>query len=131
MADILDFPDNLVLHLEREKRSLKIFTTDVRGKFKIINGLWTGDSVIDTKYCNERELKQLFIDNCCNGYEIKLNMIFKQGLFGVAKELAKEREDRLKSELSTSTCAGLLESDDEQIKVIYHDSSDEDFGRMC
>jgi hypothetical protein len=122
MADYLDYPDNLVLHLEREKRSYKIFTTDKRGQFKIINGLWIGDSVIDTKHCNERELKQLFIDNCCNGYEIKTNLVFKQGLFGVAKELAKEREDRLKAaELSS-----IDNPDDEHIKMIIHEESEEE-----
>ena len=118
MADYLDYPDNLILHLEREKRSYKVFTTDKRGQFKIINGLWIGDSVIDTKHCNERELKQLFIDNCCNGYEIKTNIVFKQGLFGVAKELAKEREDRLKAEQE-------IANDDEVIKTIIHETEDD------
>jgi hypothetical protein len=96
MADYLDFPDNLVLHLEREKRSYKVFTTDKRGVFKVLNGLMAGDAIIDTSYINERYLKQLFVDSCINGYELKANLIFKKGLFGVAQELAKEREEQLK-----------------------------------
>jgi hypothetical protein len=96
MADYLDFPDNLVLHLEREKRSYKVFTTDKRGVFKVLNGLMAGDAIIDTSYIGERYLKQLFVDSCINGYELKLNLIFKKGLFGVAQELAKEREEQLK-----------------------------------
>jgi hypothetical protein len=122
MADYLDYPDNLILHLEREKRSYKVFTTDKRGQFKIINGLWIGDSVIDTKHCNERELKQLFIDNCCNGYEIKTNIVFKQGLFGVAKELAKEREDRLREAKAPS----IENPDDENVKIIIHEETEEE-----
>lgn len=96
--DYLDFADNLVLHLEREKRSLKIYTTEERGKFKIVNGLSVYDSVIDTKFINERELKQLFVDSCINQYELKQNMIFKKGLLGIAKELAIERQEKLKLE---------------------------------
>ena len=103
MADYLDFPDNLILHLERDRRSYKVFTTDKRGVFKVINGLWSGDSVIDTNYIGERQLKQLMVDNCINGYEIKSNLIFKQGLLGLAKELAKEREEQLKKQDET-TC---------------------------
>jgi hypothetical protein len=109
MADVFDFADNLILHMEREKRSLKFYTTEERDNFKIVNGLWNGDSVIDTKFCNLRELKQYLIDSVVNGYEIKLNMAFKQGLLGVAKELAAERVEQLKQEESTTCCAAVEE----------------------
>lgn len=102
MSDILDFPDNLVLHLERDKRSYKCFTTERRNHFKVINGLSYADSVIDTKYINERELKQLLVDSCINGYQLKLNLAFKQGLLGIVKELAKEREDNMIKEMAQS-----------------------------
>lgn len=130
MTDILDYPDNLVLHLEREKRSYKVFTTDKRGSFKVINGLWAGDGVIDTSYIGERFLKQLFVDSCINGYDIKLNLIFKQGLLGIAKELAKEREEQLKKEalLSKDEVAAEIVSDSEEenkVKVIYHQEGEE------
>lgn len=100
MTDILNFPDNLVLHLARDRRSYKVFTTDNKDKFKVIQGLSHNDGVIDTKYIGERELKQLLVDNCINGYEIKINMVFKQGLFGLVKELAKEREDKMIKEMA-------------------------------
>lgn len=101
MTDFLEFPDNLVLHLERSKRSYKAFTTDKKGLFKIINGLSDGDAVIDVKYINERELKQLLVDSCINGYELKLNLAFKGGFFGVVKELAREREAQILKDLFT------------------------------
>lgn len=102
MTDILDFPDNIVLHLERDKRSYKCFTTEKRNHFKVINGLSYADSVIDTKYLNERELKQLLVDSCINGYQLKLNLVFKQGLLGIVKELAKEREDQMIKQMSNT-----------------------------
>jgi hypothetical protein len=100
MTDFLDYPDNLVLHLERDKRSYKCFTTDKRNHFKIINGLSFGDAVIDTKYINERELKQLLVDSSINGYQLKVNLAFKQGLIGVVRELAKEREEQMIKEMA-------------------------------
>lgn len=99
MADYLDFPDNLVLHLERDKRSYKVFTTDKRGVFKVLNGLSERDSIVDTSYVGERYLKQLFVDSCVNGYELKSNLIFKKSLLGIAQELAKEREEQIKLEM--------------------------------
>ena len=92
---ILEYPDNLVLHLERDRRSYKIFTTDRKGLYKSINGLWSGDSVIDTKFIDEREVKQLLVDSAINGYEIKLNLIFKEGLHNLAKALSKEYKEHL------------------------------------
>lgn len=97
MTDILDFPDNLVLHLERDRRSYKVFTTDKRGYFKVLGGLSDRDTIIDTSYINERQAKQLLVDNIINGYELKMNLMFKQGFYGVVKELAKEREEQLKT----------------------------------
>lgn len=131
MSDILDYPDNLVLHLERDKRSYKVFTTEKRGVFKVINGLWAGDGVIDTSYIGERYLKQLMVDSCINGYEIKSNLIFKQGLFGLAKELAKEREEQLRQqELLTKdeVFAEVVSDDSEEehnIKVVYHQNEEQ------
>ena len=130
MSDILDFPDNLVLHLERDRRSYKAFTTDKRGVFKVINGLWAGDGVIDTSYIGERHLKQLMVDSCINGYDLKLNIIFKQGLYGLAKELAKEREEELKKQelLTKDEVAAEVVSDSEdenKVKVIYHEEGEE------
>lgn len=123
MSDYLDFPDNLVLQLERDRRSYKVFTTDKRGCFKVINGLWAGDGVIDTSYIGERQLKQLMIDSCINGYEIKANLIFKQGLLGLAKELAKEREEQLKQPKEVEIEAEVVSDSSEEennIKVCYH-----------
>lgn len=120
MSEILDYPDNLVLHLERDRRSYKCFTTDQRDKFKIINGLSEMDSVIDTKYINTRELKQLMVDSVINGYTLKLNIIFKTGLHGVVKELAEERRKQL--EAQNEVVAEILsDSDDEKVKVIYEE----------
>ena len=130
MSDILDFPDNLVLHLARDRRSYKVFTTDKRGSFKVINGLWAGDGVIDTSFIGERDLKQLFVDSCINGYELKTNLIFKQGLLGIAKELAKEREEQLKEQelLSKDEVAAEIVSDSSEeentIRVVYHQEQD-------
>jgi hypothetical protein len=102
MTDILNYPDNLVLHLARDKCSYKCFTTDRPDYFKIINGLSFNDAVIDTKYINERELKQLLVDSCVNGYELKLNLAFKKGLYGIACELAKEREEQMIKDMAQS-----------------------------
>lgn len=115
----LNYPDNLVLCLERDKRSYKAFTTEVPNKFKIINGLSMGDAVIDTKFIDLKELKQLFVDSCVNGYSIKTNLMFKQGLLGVAKELAKEYEERTNKEAEMT-----LFEDDEKVKVIYEEYDD-------
>ena len=93
---LLNFPDNLVLHLERDRRNIKVFTTEKRLHFKVLYGLWDADSVVDTTYIDLRQLKQLLVDSCINGFTIKSNMIFEKGLLGVAKELAKEREEQLK-----------------------------------
>ena len=98
MESHLDYPDNLVLHLERDKYSYKCFTTEERNKFKVIKGLSIYDGVIDTKFITERELKQLFIDESINGYQLKTNLVFKKGLLGIAKELAAEREAKLAAE---------------------------------
>ena len=120
MSDIFDYPDNLVLHLERDRRSYKVFTTDKRGNYKLINGLWMGDSIIDTKYINERELKQLLVDSCINGYQIKTNLAFKQGLFGLARELAEEFRGKQLSDTKNVT-----DNDDENVKVTYHNPDEE------
>jgi hypothetical protein len=88
--DLLDFPDNMVLHLERDYRSYKVFTTEERSKFKVLYGMSDKDGIIDTKFNTLREVKQIFIDASVNGYELKFNLLFKQGLMGVAKELAAE-----------------------------------------
>lgn len=95
MESILDYPDNLILHLERDRRSYKIFTTDKKGVFKSINGLWSGDNVCDTKYIDDRSLKQLMVDSCINGYEVKTNLVFKEGLHNLAKALAVEYQEYL------------------------------------
>lgn len=129
MTDILDYPDNLVLHLERDKRSLKCFTTDNREKFKVINGLYEMDSVIDTKHYNVRELKQLMVDSVINGYTLKLNLVFKNGFHGVVKELAQERILQIeKEELSTKDVISaeiLSDSDDDKVKVVYEEYNEE------
>lgn len=88
--DLLDFPDNLVLHLMRDTRSYKVFTTDEKDKFKVLYGLSDKDSIVDTKFYTLREVKQLFIDASVNEYNLMLNLLFKRGLLGVAKELAEE-----------------------------------------
>ena len=103
--DHLDYPDNLVLHLERDKHSYKCYTTDDRNKFKIIKGLSIYDGVINRMFITERELKQLFIDESVNGYELKTNLVFKKGLHGIAKELAAERATKLAAERATKLAA--------------------------
>lgn len=108
MSDILEYPDNLVLHLEREKRSYKVFTTETKDKFKILGGLSDKDTIIDTKFMNIRDVKQLLVDSCINDYVIKTNLLFKQGFYGVVKELAKERDDKLLAEKSTQTDIDVL-----------------------
>lgn len=125
MNEILDYPDNLVLHLERDRRSYKAFTTDKRGVFKIINGLWIGDSVIDTKYINERELKQLLVDSCINGYQIRTNLAFKEGLFGLARELASEFNESQ----SKSKCGD--DSGDENVNLTIHEPDEEPVEKNC
>lgn len=90
MEHILEFPDNLVLYLERDSRSYKVFTTEQKGKFKVLYGLADKDSIIDSKMYSLREVKQLLIDASVNEYKLKLNLLFKNGLMGVAKELAEE-----------------------------------------
>jgi hypothetical protein len=49
---------------------------------------------IFTERLSLKELQHLFIDKCVNGYTLKLNMVFKGGLWAVAKELASEKERR-------------------------------------
>lgn len=88
--DIIEYADNLVLHLQRNKRSYKCFTTCDKDKFKVIYGLSDYDVINDTKYMNLNEIKQLFVDSCINDYNIVTNLIFKKGLYGVAKELSEE-----------------------------------------
>ena len=103
MTDMLDYPDNLVLHLERERRSYKCFTTDVKDKFKILNGLCDMDNIVDTKYLNIRELKQLLVDSVINGYTLKTNLIFKKGFHGIVNELAEERMKKLAEQESLTS----------------------------
>lgn len=124
MTDILDYPDNVILHLERDRRSLKCFTTDEKNKFKVINGLYEMDSVIDTKYYTVRDLKQLLVDSIINGYVLKMNLIFKQGVHGVVKELAAERQEYLKQQQEEAAQI-LSDSDDEKVKVIYEEHGEE------
>lgn len=130
MSDYLDFPDNLVLQLERDRRSYKVFTTDKRGQFKVINGLWAGDGVIDTSYIGERQLKQLMVDSCINGYEIKTNLIFKQGLLGLAKELAKEREEQLKQQEIEAEVVSDSSEEENNVKVYYHQEPEDVAGKF-
>lgn len=112
MTDILDYPDNLVLHLEREQRSYKIFTTEKRGTFKVIHGLSIKDGVIDTSYINEKQLKQMMVDNVINGYDIKTNLAFKKGFHGIVNELAKEREEHIKRlTISTEECQDVISAE--------------------
>jgi hypothetical protein len=98
--DILNYPDNLVLHLERDMKSYKAFTTEELGKFKLLYGLSQKDSIIDTRYINERELKQVFVDASINGYELKVNLAFRKNLYSIAKELAAEREAQISADAS-------------------------------
>lgn len=124
MTDMLDYPDNVILHLERDRRSLKCFTTDEKNKFKVINGLYEKDSIIDTKYYTVRDLKQLLVDSLINGYVLKLNLIFKQGVYNVVKELAEERQEYLKRE-NENVAQVVSDSDDENIKVVYEQYGEE------
>lgn len=117
MTDILDYPDNLVLHLERSKRSYKCFTTDEKDKFKVINGLSDMDGVIDTKYIYIRDLKQLMVDSVINGYTLKTNLIFKKGFHGTVKELAEERIMQLKEQERPDEIAVEVVSDEEIEKL--------------
>ena len=98
MDDILTYPDNLVVHLERFYRSYKAFTTEEPGKYKLIYGLSDKDSIIDIRIVTDRELKQTLVDACINGYDLKLNLVFKKNLYNLAKELADERERMLEEE---------------------------------
>jgi hypothetical protein len=129
MSDFLDYPDNLILHLERDRRSYKCFTTDQKDKFKIINGLSEKDSVIDTKYYTLRELKQLMVDSVINGYTLKSNLIFKQGIHGIVNELAAERREQMKQQelLSQEELSAevVSDSDDEKVKVTYEQNGEE------
>jgi hypothetical protein len=131
MTDFLDFPDNLILHLERDRRSYKCFTTDKREYFKVINGLYEKDSVIDTKFINIRELKQLLVDSVINGYTLKFNLIFKEGFHGVVNELAAERRKQMaEQELLTKdeVAAEILsDSDDETVRVTYEEEIPEKY----
>lgn len=88
--DILEYADNLVLHLQRNKRSYKCYTTGDKDKIKVVYGLSDYDVINDTKYMNLNEVKHLFVDSCINEYNIMTNLIFKKGLYGVAKELSDE-----------------------------------------
>lgn len=129
MSDFLDYPDNLVLHLERDRRSYKCFTTDKKEQFKIISGLSEMDSIIDTKLYTLRELKQLLVDSVINGYTLKSNLIFKQGFHGVVNELAAERREQMKQQelLSREEVSAEIvsDSDDEKVKVIYEQHGEE------
>jgi hypothetical protein len=131
MSDILDFPDNLILQLERDRRSYKCFTTDKRDYFKVINGLYEKDSVIDTSFVSKRDLKQLMVDSVINGYTLKLNLIFKEGFHGVVNELAAERRLRIaEQELLTKdeVAAEILsDSEDENVKVTYEEEIPEKY----
>jgi hypothetical protein len=131
MSDILDFPDNLILQLERDRRSYKCFTTDKRDYFKVINGLYEKDSVIDTSFVSKRDLKQLMVDSVINGYTLKLNLIFKEGFHGVVNELAAERRIRIaEQELLTKNEVAaeiLSDSEDENVKVTYEEEIPEKY----
>jgi hypothetical protein len=130
-TDILDFPDNLILQLERDRRSYKCFTTDKRDYFKVINGLYEKDSVIDTSFVSKRDLKQLMVDSVINGYTLKLNLIFKEGFHGVVNELAAERRLRIaEQELLTKNEVAaeiLSDSEDENVKVTYEEEIPEKY----
>jgi hypothetical protein len=97
MTDFLDYADNLILHLERDNRSIKCFTTEDNNKFKILNGLSHLDSITNKYYITLKELKQLLVDSVVNGYTLKLNLVFKQGINGIVNELANEYKKREKN----------------------------------
>ncbi len=90
MEHLLQFSDNLVLDLERDSRSYKVYTTEEMGKFRVLYGLADRDAIVITFFYNLKEVKQMFIDASVNDYKLKLNLLFKNGLMGVAKELAEE-----------------------------------------
>jgi hypothetical protein len=96
--DITSFADNLVLHLERDYMSCKAYTTEEPDVFKVVTGMSHMDGIVYTDKLNLKELKQLFVDKSVNGYSLKLNLVFKAGLFGIAKELAAEYQERKKRE---------------------------------
>lgn len=97
---LLHFADNLILELQRDRMTIKVITTSENNKFKVIHGLWIRNSIEETRYTDMRGLKQLLVDSCINGYSIKQNLVFPQGLHGVALELANER---IKQESITMT----------------------------
>lgn len=94
---LLDFADNVVLHLQRGSRSIKVITTGEEDRFKVEQGLADGDSIVDTSYCTYKDARHVYINGMVNGYTQKLNLMFKKGLFGVAKELSNEYEARQKA----------------------------------
>jgi len=94
---LFEFPDNPIVTLERNRRSIKVTTTGHPDVFDVVSGLGDDDGVIDRRRVSERELKQLIVDSCINGYEIRLNLAFKKSLYALAKELAEERETALRT----------------------------------
>lgn len=94
---LFEFPDNLIVVLERNRRTIKVTTTEDANRFKVVSELGDKDAVIDGRYITERELKQLIVDSCINGFEIRQNLAFKKSLYGLAKELAEEREASLRT----------------------------------
>jgi hypothetical protein len=98
MENITSYADNLILHLERDGMTCKVYTTEDPNVFKSMTGMSYMDGITNTDKLNLRELKQLFVDHSVNGYSLKLNLVFKEGLFGVAKELAAEYQERKKRE---------------------------------
>lgn len=94
---LFEYPDNLIVVLQRHHRSIKVTTTGEPDRFKVVSGLDESDGIIDGCHITERELKQLVIDSCINGYELRLNQAFKKSLYALALELAEERKAQLRA----------------------------------
>lgn len=105
MDEIRQYPNNTVLLLQRDKNTVKVVTTEKPETLKMIRETTSIGLIIETKYITEKEAKHLFVDECINGYELRLNLLFKKGLYGIAKELAEEREAEL-AKLAEKSVAG-------------------------
>ena len=123
MFSPLEYADNIVLHFRHTemKMDTKVWTTGDVNRFKVGRGTDAGNRMYDTTFINMYDLESMAIDHIINGYELKVNWVFKDGIDGVVKRRVGSL-DWVKPPLvsvGTAVCDRTNGDDETPIKVIY------------
>lgn len=78
---VLEFVEN-----NEMKRKIKVFSTELDDTYKVYRGLSAKNQVVDMKIMSGEDLKQLWIDSVCNGFECVKNELFMRGILDCLPE---------------------------------------------